>query len=93
MKAFINRREIAFEEGETILQAAKRNGIFIPSLCHYHALDHKPGTCRGCLVECTDAEGHTSLVTSCNTPMQEGMSIDTRSSRVRQAQKIGRAHV
>ena len=88
MKAYINEREIAFEQGETILQAAKRNGIFIPSLCHYHALDHKPGTCRVCVVECTDAEGNTALITSCNTPMQEGMKINTRSSRVRQAQKL-----
>jgi len=88
MKAFINRHEITFEQGETILQAAKRNGIFIPSLCHYHGLDHKPGTCRVCVVGCTDANGNTSLVTSCNTPMQEGMKIDTISSRVRQAQKL-----
>ena len=88
MKAFINGREIAFEQGETILQAAKRNGVFIPSLCHYHALDHKPGTCRVCVVECTDEAGNTSMVTSCNTPMQEGMQINTRSSRVRQAQKL-----
>ena len=88
MKAVINKREITFERGETILQAAKRSGIFIPSLCHYHALDHKPGTCRVCVVECTDAEGHTSLVTSCNTPLQEGMIIETRSSRARQAQKL-----
>ena len=88
MKAVINKREITFEQGETILQAAKRSGIFIPSLCHYHAIDHKPGTCRVCVVECTDAEGHTSLVTSCNTPLQEGMIIETRSSRARQAQKL-----
>ena len=88
MKAFINGREIAFEQGETILQAAKRNGVFIPSLCHYHALDHKPGTCRVCVVECTDASGNTSMVTSCNTPLQEGMQVNTRSSRVRQAQKL-----
>ena len=88
MKAFINGREVAFEQGETILQAAKRNGVFIPSLCHYHALDHKPGTCRVCVVECTDAAGNTSMVTSCNTPLQEGMQVNTRSSRVRQAQKL-----
>jgi len=88
MKAYINGREYTFEQGETILQVAKRNGVFIPTLCHFHALDHKPGTCRVCLVEVTDAQGNTSIVTSCNTPMQDGMKVDTRSSSVRKMQKL-----
>ena len=88
MKAFINGRECPFEQGETILQVAKRNGVYIPTLCHFHPIDHKPGTCRVCLVEATDAEGNTSLVTSCCTPMQEGMKIDTLSRHVRRAQKL-----
>ena len=51
MKAFINGREFTFTEGETILKAAKRLGIFIPTLCAYLPLEHTPGTCRLCLVE------------------------------------------
>ena len=88
MNAFINGREYSFEPGETILQVAKRNGIFIPTLCHFQPLGHKPGTCRVCLVEVTDAEGRSELVTSCNTPMLEGMKVETRSVRARKAQKL-----
>ncbi len=88
MKAFINGRECSFEQGETILQVAKRNGVFIPTLCHFKPLDHKPGTCRVCLVEATDADGNAVMVTSCNTPMQEGMKIDTLSRKVRRMQKL-----
>ena len=51
MKAWINDIEIEFTEGETVLQAASRMGIFIPTLCAFLPLDHTPGTCRMCLVE------------------------------------------
>ncbi len=40
MKAYINKREYACEEGESILSLARRNGIFIPSLCHFAPLQH-----------------------------------------------------
>ncbi len=88
MKASINGHEYTFEPGETILQVARRNGIFIPTLCHFQPLNHKPGTCRVCLAEVTDDRGHTSIVTTCNTPMQEGMKVDTRSARVRNMQRL-----
>ena len=88
MKAFINGREYTFEQGETILQVARRNGIFIPSLCHFQALNHNPGTCRVCLAEVTDTLGNTDIVTTCNTPMQNGMKVNTRSGRVRKMQKL-----
>jgi ferredoxin hydrogenase gamma subunit len=58
MKAWINNREIEFTEGETILEAAKRTGIFIPTLCAYLPLDHTPGTCRMCLVQVDGMRGH-----------------------------------
>ena len=88
MNASINGRDYTFEPGETILQVARRNGIFIPTLCHFRPLDHKPGTCRVCLAEVTDRHGHTEMLTTCNTPMEEGMRINTRSSRVRSMQRL-----
>lgn len=42
MKAWINDKEFEFQEGETILHAAKRLGIFIPTLCAYLPLNHTP---------------------------------------------------
>ena len=88
MNASINGRDYTFEPGETILQVARRNGIFIPTLCHFQPLDHKPGTCRVCLAEVTDKNGHTEMLTTCNTPMEEGMRVNTRSSRVRDMQRL-----
>ncbi len=88
MNASINGRDYTFEPGETILQVARRNGIFIPTLCHFRPLDHKPGTCRVCLAEVTDKNGRTEMLTTCNTPMEEGMRVNTRSPRVRSMQRL-----
>ena len=88
MNASINGREYTFEPGETILQVARRNGIFIPTLCHFQPLDHKPGTCRVCLVEATDKHGRTAMFTACNTPMEEGMRVNTISAHVRKMQRL-----
>ncbi len=87
MNAIINGTAITFSEGETILDAARRNGFFIPSLCVFNALDHKPAVCRVCLVECTFPSGEKQLVTSCSTPMEEGMVIVTDSAEVRARQR------
>ncbi|MCR4666432.1 MAG: [FeFe] hydrogenase, group A [Desulfovibrio sp.] len=86
MKAYINNREYEFEANESILDVARRNGIFIPSLCRFEPLHHKPATCRVCLVQVTDEHG-TRMVTSCDTPMKEGMRVDTFSKKVRDMQR------
>ena len=62
MKAYINGNPCEFEEGESILQVAQRNGVFIPTLCNFTPLDHKPGTCRVCVVEAFDGDGPSQLV-------------------------------
>lgn len=93
MKAFINGKEVTFEAGETILKVAKRNGIFIPTLCAYLPLDHKPGTCRVCLVEVKGEDNVPHIVTSCTTPMQEGMQVLTRTEEVRRMQRMQAAWV
>ncbi len=87
MKATINGKEYAFKDGETILQLARRNGIFIPSLCHFEPLAHKPATCRVCLVQIDEGDG-PQMVTACETPLADGMKIDTLSRRVRNMQRL-----
>ena len=87
MKAYINNREYDFEEGESILTVARRNGIFIPSLCRYEPLHHTPATCRVCLVRVTDDAG-SRMVTSCDTALKENMRVDTFSKQVRDAQRM-----
>ncbi|MCG5030464.1 [FeFe] hydrogenase, group A [Mesosutterella sp. OilRF-GAM-744-9] len=95
MKAWINNQEVEFTEGESILQVAKKAGIFIPTLCAFLPLNHTPGTCRVCLVEIEDksAPGGTRVVTSCTTPMLEGMRVMTRTRRVRRMQRLQMAWI
>ncbi len=80
----INGRKISVKDGLTILQAAKANGITIPTLCYLENV-HKLGSCRICVVE---VEGARTLMPSCMTVVSEGMVIHTNSDRVRRARKV-----
>ncbi len=74
----IDDKDIEGTPGMTILQAAEKAGISIPTLC-YH-LDLQPtGSCRICAVE---LENSSRLVGSCHTPIAEGMVVHTRSPKV-----------
>ena len=76
----IDDREIQAEEGLTILEVARDNGIEIPALCHNEALEPY-GACRLCLVEIAK-DGRSRLVTSCLYPAEEGLVVKTASPRV-----------
>jgi NADH-quinone oxidoreductase subunit G/NADP-reducing hydrogenase subunit HndD len=80
----INGKQYSVEDGLTILEAAKQNGISIPSLCYLKGV-HQFGSCRICVVE---VEGAKTLVPSCMTEVREGMVIRTNSDRVRRARKV-----
>ncbi|HOD53845.1 MAG TPA: formate dehydrogenase subunit alpha [Candidatus Cloacimonadota bacterium] len=69
---------------QTILQVARKNNIYIPSLC-YHNKTGSGGKCRVCMVE---VEGTPDLVTSCNVFCKEGMKIRTDTQMVLEAQKV-----
>lgn len=89
MRALINGRSVEFEAGETILAAARREGFYIPSLCELADIDHTPGTCRVCLVEARRPDQEVArVVTSCNTPMEEGLDVQTRTRKIREMQKL-----
>lgn len=89
MKGFINNIEVKFEENETILEVARRYEQYIPTLCELADIDHTPGTCRVCLVEISRANQDKShLVTSCNTPMEEGLRVASRTKKVREQQRL-----
>jgi NADH dehydrogenase/NADH:ubiquinone oxidoreductase subunit G len=83
IKVFIDGTEASGHEGMTILEAAKKIGIQIPSLCHRPELT-PVGSCRICVVE---VEGLRTLVGSCHTPITEGMVIHTRSPKVQAVRK------
>ena len=72
------------EAGLTILEAAKRCGYDIPSLCAFNHGECNQGSCRVCLVEATGARG---LVASCVYPVSEGMEITISSPKAVQARR------
>ncbi|MDD6672797.1 MAG: FAD-dependent oxidoreductase [Eubacteriales bacterium] len=80
----INGKAIQVEEGTTILQAARDNGIYIPTLCYDEAVKVY-GACGLCVVE---AEGMPKLLRSCSAKCTEGMVINTESERVVHSRKI-----
>ncbi|MEI6576572.1 MAG: NADH-dependent [FeFe] hydrogenase, group A6 [Bacteroidota bacterium] len=79
----INDKPVTVEEGTTILDAAKKLNIHIPTLCYHEDLS-VAGNCRVCIVE---VKGARLLAASCATPVSEGMEIHTNSKSVRTARK------
>lgn len=79
----INGIQFQAETGLTILQAARTQGIYIPTLCHDERLVAH-GACRICVVE---VKGARALMPSCSTPAAEGMVIETQSPTVVEARK------
>jgi len=80
----IDGKKVEAESSQTILQAAQKVGIHIPTLCHDPRLAPS-GACRMCVVE---VEGARSLVASCATPVSEGMKVSTQSAPVTRARKL-----
>lgn len=84
MEVTINGKTCEAFAGQTILEVARANDIFIPTLCYM--ADLSPiGACRICLVE---VEGMRSLAASCTTPVTAGMKIKTDSQQVLDARKF-----
>lgn len=80
----IDGQEFTFNQDDTILQVAERNGIFIPTLCYLKGTS-PTGACRVCLVE---VEGARNLVASCATPAASDMVVRTDTERVIKARKL-----
>ena len=75
----IDGKKIQVREGTTIMDAAARCGIPIPSLCYLKDIN-EIAACRVCVVE---LEGKERLITSCNNVVAEGMVLYTNSPKVR----------
>lgn len=85
----INNRKIEVEEGITILDAAKKVGITIPTLCNMYMIDGKSRNCKGsCRICVVEVVGKKSLQTACCVSVRDGMSIKTNSTRVIKARKV-----
>ncbi|MBZ5657469.1 MAG: bidirectional hydrogenase complex protein HoxU [Acidobacteriia bacterium] len=74
----IDERDFSARQDETILDVARQNDIFIPTLCDLKGLS-SVGACRLCLVE---VKGNNKLVAACVTRVEEGMEVTTQSERL-----------
>ena len=85
----IDRHYITVPEGSTILEAARKIGIDIPTLCHIDlkgtCVKNNPASCRICVVE---VEGRRNLAPACATRCTEGMVVRTSTLRVMNARKV-----
>jgi bidirectional [NiFe] hydrogenase diaphorase subunit len=80
----INDQDVTGREDETVLEVARQNNIFIPTLCHLDSLSDV-GACRLCLVE---IKGIPKLIPACVMRVQEGMEVFTDTERLRQYRQM-----
>ena len=84
IKLRLNGRTVKGRSGQTLLDVAKENGVFIPTLCQHPDLSVK-ANCRVCLVE---IKGQKKLATACSTEAVDGLEVSTNSLRVRRARNL-----
>ncbi|MBN1808794.1 MAG: (2Fe-2S)-binding protein [Planctomycetes bacterium] len=83
----IDDRRIEVEQGATILDAAARLGIRIPTLCHRQGLEPW-ASCMVCVVSVRGPDGNSRLVPSCASRAEEGMIVETDTEDVRRARRL-----
>jgi iron-only hydrogenase group A len=84
IKLTVNNVPVSVEKDTTVLAAAAKAGIKIPTLCHLDGVS-SPGSCRVCLVE---VKGMRTLQPSCVTKVSEGMEVSTNTKLARDARKL-----
>jgi NADH-quinone oxidoreductase subunit G len=80
-KITVDGQEIEFKQGQTVIEAARENGIDIPHFCWHPSLSVS-GNCRVCLVE---IEKMPKLAIACSTFAADGMVVHTKSEKTLQA--------
>jgi iron-only hydrogenase group A len=84
IKIIVNGKNCLTKSGDTVLEALRKNGIKVPTLCWHSDLEIK-ANCRICVVE---IKGKRDLCASCSMKAEDGMEIMTDSLRIRKARKI-----
>lgn len=80
----LDGRNVPFRPGQSILDAARDNGVHIPTLCFLKGVSPS-GACRVCLVE---VRGARTLMAACSTPVTPGMEVRTDTPRIHGARKM-----
>jgi formate dehydrogenase alpha subunit len=83
LKIKINKKEFTCNPHETVLQVARREGVYIPTLCHDDRLEPYGG-CRLCLVH---VEGVPRPLPACTTPVADNMEVTTETESIRKIRK------
>jgi NADH dehydrogenase/NADH:ubiquinone oxidoreductase subunit G len=76
ISVIIDGKVFEAEKDTCVLEVARRNGIYIPSLCYHGEVPSSGGSCRVCLVEAHQG-GRMRLVTACNYPVRQGLEVKT----------------
>ena len=84
IKINIDGRDIEVEKGVSVLTAARKANIDIPTLCFLKEIN-SAGDCRMCIVE---IEGRRGFVPSCNTIAEDGMVVRTNTPEINEARKV-----
>ncbi len=79
----INGKDLPAQKGQTVLDVAEENGIYIPRLCFLKGINEE-GDCRVCVV---DIEGQNRLKSSCKSEVYEGMKVTTNNPKVNSSVK------
>jgi NADH-quinone oxidoreductase subunit G len=83
LKFTVDGRELEARPGETVLQAARRQGVDIPHFCYHDKLSIA-GSCRICLVR---VNNHPKLAPACNMPVAPNMVVETETEQVKAARE------
>ena len=78
VKFTIDNIPVEAQKGETILEVARRYGIYIPTMCYIS----KTNPCASCRICSVEVEGVDGFVLSCNTPPTEGINVTTNSQKL-----------
>ncbi|MFZ5354013.1 MAG: NADH-dependent [FeFe] hydrogenase, group A6 [Bacillota bacterium] len=83
VKLIIDGIEVTVDSSSTIIEAARKVNIDIPTLC-YHPDQSIKGSCRVCIVE---VEGQNTFTAACCTPVRDGMVVKSNTAKIREARK------
>jgi [NiFe] hydrogenase diaphorase moiety small subunit len=81
IQIILNGTTISAREGQSVVEAARENGIYIPTLCDYKSLP-PAGTCRVCTVKVGGR-----VVAGCTTPVTHGMAVESESPELAAVRK------
>jgi heterodisulfide reductase subunit A len=86
----VNGRRVTMDSDATLLDAARAAGVEVPTLCQFDGLEPWGG-CRLCVVDMSQAnwdDDWFKVVTACNHPVEEGMTVVTDSERIIETRRV-----